>query len=75
MKQLTPRQFKMATLAKEGLNNPAIALRMGCTRGAVESQLVSAFAKLGIHKREELKKIDLTKYSEGHGRWPKKEGV
>jgi DNA-binding CsgD family transcriptional regulator len=51
---LTPSELRVATMAAEGLSNPAIAQRLFVTRATVESHLHAAYRKLGIGSREEL---------------------
>jgi DNA-binding CsgD family transcriptional regulator len=54
---LTPREREVATLASRGLSNKDIADRLTVSVRTVENQLHTAFAKLGITRRDELTAI------------------
>lgn len=51
---LSPSELRMARLAAQGLDNPAIAARMVVTRRTVEATLSRAYRKLGIAGRAGL---------------------
>lgn len=51
---LTPRELRVAALAADGLSNAEVAQALFVSRRTVESQLHSAYAKLGIAGREQL---------------------
>jgi len=44
---LTQRQVEILTLLSEGVTFPKIAEKLGCSRGAVNSCVAHAYAKLG----------------------------
>lgn len=52
---LTQREREVSVLASQGLPNEAIAERLVLSVRTVESHLYSAYAKLGVHRREDLK--------------------
>jgi DNA-binding CsgD family transcriptional regulator len=51
---LTPRESEVVGLAARGLTNPDIARRLHLSVRTVGNHLQAAYAKLGIHRREEL---------------------
>ena len=51
---LTPQEARTASLARDGLSNPAIGARMFVSPRTVEYHLHKVFAKLGITSRAEL---------------------
>jgi DNA-binding CsgD family transcriptional regulator len=54
---LTAREHQIATLAASGLTNRQIAQQQFVTERTVESHLLSAFGKLGISRRSELRDV------------------
>ena len=51
---LTPREREIVGLAAQGLTNPDIARRLHLSARTVGNHLQAAYAKLGVHRREEL---------------------
>lgn len=51
---LTPSELRVCRMAAQGMSNPEIAQTLFVTRGTVESQLHSSYAKLDIRSRREL---------------------
>jgi DNA-binding CsgD family transcriptional regulator len=51
---LTPSERRVAGLAADGLSTPEIAQQLFVTVNTIESHLRHAYAKLGIHSRDEL---------------------
>jgi DNA-binding CsgD family transcriptional regulator len=56
---LTPREREVVGLAAEGLTSPAIARRLHLSARTVENHLHAGYAKLGVHRREELASLRL----------------
>jgi DNA-binding CsgD family transcriptional regulator len=52
--QLTPQEKQIARLAREGLSNPEIGVRLYISPRTVEWHLHKVFAKLGITSRKDL---------------------
>jgi DNA-binding CsgD family transcriptional regulator len=52
---LTPRELQLCRLAAEGRSNVEIAERLFIARRTVETHLTSAYTKLGIASRDELR--------------------
>jgi len=52
---LTSREGLVARMAAEGMSNREIAQRLFVTSKTVESQLGSAYRKLGVHSRDQLR--------------------
>jgi DNA-binding CsgD family transcriptional regulator len=52
--QLTPQEARIASLASDGLSNPAIGARIFVSPRTVEYHLHKVFSKLGISSRNEL---------------------
>src|ERR1700674_843722 len=50
---LTPREWEVLTLLREGASNPQIAERLGVTRDAVKYHVSEILSKLGLASREE----------------------
>jgi DNA-binding CsgD family transcriptional regulator len=55
--ELTMREREVAVLAADGLSSPAIATRMALSSRTIETHLRNAYAKLGIHSRDELRSV------------------
>jgi DNA-binding CsgD family transcriptional regulator len=51
---LTPQERQVAQLARDGLSNPEIAVRLFLSPRTVEWHLHKVFAKLGIRSRREI---------------------
>jgi len=51
---LTPREFDLVRLVRQGLRNREIADRLGITEGTVKVYLHSVFEKTGVSNRTEL---------------------
>jgi DNA-binding CsgD family transcriptional regulator len=51
---LTPREREIATLAGAGVSNKAIAARLDVSVRTVEGHLALAYAKLAVHRRDDL---------------------
>jgi DNA-binding CsgD family transcriptional regulator len=54
---LTPQEAQIATLAREGLSNPEIGLRLFISARTVEYHLGKVFQKLGIATRSQLEHV------------------
>ncbi len=52
---LTPSERRVATLAAAGRSNPQIAQSLFVSRRTVETHLTSAYAKLGLRSRADLR--------------------
>jgi DNA-binding CsgD family transcriptional regulator len=50
---LTPREWEVLSLLREGLTNPQIAQRLGVTEGAAKFHVSQILAKLGVESRQE----------------------
>jgi len=50
---LTPREWEVLALLREGLSNPEIAERLGITRDGVKFHVSEILTKLGVASREE----------------------
>ena len=50
---LTPREWEVLALLREGLGNPEIAERLGVSRDAVKYHVSEILSKLGVTSREE----------------------
>jgi DNA-binding NarL/FixJ family response regulator len=51
---LTTREVEVALLVAQGLTNREIAARLCVSERTVDTQLASAFARLGLRRRAEL---------------------
>jgi DNA-binding CsgD family transcriptional regulator len=52
---LTPQEYRVASLAAEGLANREIAQRLFLSTKTIEAHLHRAYGKLGIRRREEIR--------------------
>jgi DNA-binding CsgD family transcriptional regulator len=50
---LTPREWEVLSLLREGLTNPQIALRLGVTEGAAKFHVSQILSKLGVESRQD----------------------
>jgi len=57
---LTDRERDVAVLVARGLTNPEVAAQLYVSRKAVEYHLGNIYAKLGIHSRRELRRLQLS---------------
>ena len=57
---LTDRERDVALLVARGLSNPEVAAQLYVSRKAVEYHLGNIYAKLGIHSRRELRRLQLS---------------
>jgi DNA-binding NarL/FixJ family response regulator len=55
-KQWSPQEQKVTALAIEGASNKEIANQLFISVETVERHLTSAYTKLGIHSRKELRR-------------------
>jgi DNA-binding CsgD family transcriptional regulator len=55
LRSLTPAERAVALLAAEGFSNEAIARRRRCSVRTVANQLASAYGKMGIAGRRQLR--------------------
>ncbi len=51
MAQLTPQQFKVATMLAEGLLNKQIAYELNVTEATIKAHVTEIFRKLGVSSR------------------------
>ena len=59
---LTPREWDVLTLVREGLTNPQIAERLGITMDAVKYHVSEIMGKLGATSREEAAAVVIATY-------------
>jgi len=64
MSQLTPQQFKVATMLAEGLLNKQIAYELNVTEATIKAHVTEIFRKLGVSSRTQavlaISQMDLT---------------
>jgi DNA-binding CsgD family transcriptional regulator len=65
--ELTAQEAQIAWLARDGLSNPEIGVRLFLSPRTVQYHLGNVFAKLGISSRSQLDRIVLPGGT-GHGR-------
>lgn len=51
---LTPKQYEIACMVKDGLTNKEIAAKLGISDQTVKNHLWDIFGRLGINNRTEL---------------------
>ena len=53
---LTPGEWRVVEAVRHGATNPAIAARHGVSVDAIKYHVANALSKLGMHRREELRR-------------------
>jgi len=51
LSELTPQQFRVATMISQGLLNKQIAYELSVTEATVKAHVTEIFRKLGVHSR------------------------
>jgi DNA-binding CsgD family transcriptional regulator len=68
--RLSPSEARVVAAALDGLSNPEIAARLFVSRKTVETHLSSAYHKLGIEGRDDLRPDHVTAANTGHDEAP-----
>ena len=58
--ELTPRQVNVVELLDRGLTNKEIAAQLGISAKTVKAHLHVLFQKLGIQRRQQLRRLPLS---------------
>ena len=66
--ELTPQEWQIASLAREGLSNPVIGERLFLSPRTVEWHLRKVFGKLGVRSRRELRRVMSTREAQPNPR-------
>ena len=66
--RLTAQEFQVVELARDGLTNREIAVRLYLSARTVEWHLRNVFGKVGVSTRQQLRDADLTQYLSGETR-------
>ncbi|MGM0450754.1 MAG: response regulator [Pseudomonadota bacterium] len=68
LSELTPQQFRVATMISQGLLNKQIAYELNVTEATVKAHVTEIFRKLGVHSRTQaalkLGQLDLADVSQ-----------
>lgn len=71
LSELTPQQFRVATMISQGLLNKQVAYELNVTEATVKAHVTEIFRKLGVHSRTQaalkLGQLDLADVSQEDG--------